>query len=316
MGSFSQLGDDGLLLVLSVVSGLAVWVVDALIDMLVLGREGFWGLLLFMFSIPLSKLVFRMLLLLSFVGYGFIASRYLVRHREAERRLCLSRARYSELFDGVDEGLFKTGLEGEYLLVNPAFAEVLGYSPDEMVEGGVRLYEAFPSKEDADSLLQEAREKGEVRGREYSVVLKDGERIPVEMDVAVMRNVEGTPTGFVGVIRDITERRRMEEERDEALRHFRTLFNVTVDPVVIVDRGGRVLEVTRRVEEVTGYKREGVIGKDFMDLRLLTPESRKTLKENLGKRLRGRDVPPYRVMLVRKTGDRVPFEVNAERIEY
>ena len=59
---------------------------------------------------------------------------------------------------------------------------------------------------------QEVLEKGYAKGQEYHIITQNGSRIPVEMSVAIMKDAAGEPIGFVGVTRDITERKRAEEE--------------------------------------------------------------------------------------------------------
>ncbi|MCG2740837.1 MAG: ATP-binding protein, partial [Syntrophaceae bacterium] len=64
--------------------------------------------------------------------------------------------------------------------------------------------------------MEEALEKGYAKDRGY-LITKDGSKLPVEMSVAIMKGVDGEPIGFVGVIADITERKRAEEERERLL---------------------------------------------------------------------------------------------------
>jgi len=68
--------------------------------------------------------------------------------------------------------------------------------------------------------MKQVIEKGYIKGRDYHIITKDGSKILVEMDVSLLKNADCRPFGFVGVSRDITERRRMEQElvRLERLR--------------------------------------------------------------------------------------------------
>ncbi|MBD3206686.1 PAS domain S-box protein [Candidatus Bathyarchaeota archaeon] len=109
---------------------------------------------------------------------------------------------------------------------------------------------------------------------------------------------------------------RIESERDEALKHFRTLFNVVVDPMVILNSDGKIIEVTERVEKAIGYRKDEIIGRKIQELVFLTPEGKNILKSNLGKRLAGKDIPPYIVELITKKGAKKSFEVNAEKIDF
>jgi PAS domain S-box-containing protein len=108
----------------------------------------------------------------------------------------------------------------------------------------------------------------------------------------------------------------VEKERDLVLNQFKSLFNLTVDPMVIVDPRGIIIEVTERVSEVIGYNREQIMGKTINDLGFLTQESKHVLLSNLRKRVEGLSITPYQVDLITKSGEEKHFEVKAEKIEY
>ena len=108
----------------------------------------------------------------------------------------------------------------------------------------------------------------------------------------------------------------MEEKLKESEEHFRLLFNTMVDPVVIVDKKGIFLDVTDRVKEVTGYKKEELIGKSFLKTDIITEKSKLILIKNLTERTLGKKVVPYEVEVLTKNGKKIPFEVNAAIINY
>ena len=66
-------------------------------------------------------------------------------------------------------------------------------------------------REKALAGMKETLEKGYLKSREYHVFTKDGGRIPVEMSAAIMKDADGKPIGFVGITRDITERKQAVE---------------------------------------------------------------------------------------------------------
>lgn len=86
--------------------------------------------------------------------------------------------------------------------------------------------------------------------------------------------------------------------------------------MVIVDAEGKILEITERAEAITGFKREELLGRNFMETSIVTEESKAALMENLVKRLKGIYSPPYEVKLLTKDGREIPHEVSAQRIEY
>ena len=108
----------------------------------------------------------------------------------------------------------------------------------------------------------------------------------------------------------------MEKELEEAKNHFQGMFNMMVDPVVIVDSKGKFLEITDKVEEITGYKKEELLGKNFLRTKIVTAKSKRALLKSLLKRMAGVKLKPYEIEVLTKDGEKLPFEVNAAKIKY
>ncbi|MGD8546214.1 MAG: PAS domain S-box protein, partial [Candidatus Bathyarchaeota archaeon] len=143
----------------------------------------------------------------------------------------------------------------------------------------------------------------------------DGSLVPVSVSAAPI-TVEGQLTGYMGVYKDITKQKRAEKELEESRRHFKTLFDLMVDPVAIVDKKGKILEVTRKAEEITGFKKEDLVGKNFLKTKIATTKSKAIMMKNLAKRMIGMHMAPYEVEMLTKDGKRLPHEINAAKIEY
>ncbi len=106
------------------------------------------------------------------------------------------------------------------------------------------------------------------------------------------------------------------EELKESGKRFLTLFNTMPDPVVIVDGKGKFLAVNDRVEELTGFKKEELLGKNFLRTKIVTPKSKAILIKNLAKRMIGMHIAPYEIEGLTINGKKIPLEVNATKIEY
>lgn len=113
-----------------------------------------------------------------------------------------------------------------------------------------------------------------------------------------------------------SESKKVEEKLKESRTHFKTLFNNLVDPVVIVDSKGNFLEVTDRVEELTGFKKQDLIGKNFLKINIVTKKSKEILISNLMKRMAGVEIKPYEIEVLTKDGKKLQYEVNATKINY
>ncbi len=113
--------------------------------------------------------------------------------------------------------------------------------------------------------------------------------------------------------RELTE---TNEELNRAKQHFQTLFSTMVDPVVIIDSEGVFVEATDNVEEVTGFAKEELMGRSFLETGIVTEESKAMIAENLAKRRAGVNVAPCEVEVLTKDGRQLPFEVNAAQITH
>jgi PAS domain S-box-containing protein len=108
----------------------------------------------------------------------------------------------------------------------------------------------------------------------------------------------------------------IEEEVVESRKDFQTLFNLMPDPVVIINSKGIFLEVNDRVEETTGFEKEELLGKNFLRTKIITEKDKAILVKNLAKRMLGMRIAPYEVEVLTKDGRKLPFEINATKIEY
>jgi len=132
--------------------------------------------------------------------------------KQAEAALRESEAKFRRVLGGMLEGYVNTTLEGAITEFNPAYRDMLGYSDEEL-----RLL-TYQQVTPAKWRAQEARIIDElVMKRGYSdfyekeYIRKDGTIIPVELRTYLLRDSHGNPVGLWAFVRDISERRHMQE---------------------------------------------------------------------------------------------------------
>jgi len=108
----------------------------------------------------------------------------------------------------------------------------------------------------------------------------------------------------------------LKKELEREKEKFQTLFNLLADPVAIVNPQGKILEVTERVEEITGYEKKELLGKNFLKTNILTAKSKAIVIKNLAKQMMVMHIAPYEIEVVTKDGQKGFAEVNAVKIEY
>ena len=137
---------------------------------------------------------------------------------------------YEQIFNGVNETITVHDPEtGELLDANDAFCELLGHDREEIIENGVMEY--TPSGrgytvEKAMAFIREVVETGEPKRTEWAVETADGERRQLEVTGTTVEL--GGDLRYVAINRDITERRRREQE-------FEQIFNGVQDAIAVFD---------------------------------------------------------------------------------
>lgn len=157
--------------------------------------------------------------------------REFARRKKIEQSLRESLAFQRAIFDGSFYGIVVCDIAGGIRLINRAMEHMLGYRSNEVV--GQHMLELFLDRDEiADRARQLSEELGEeipvdtnvllkiplLQGseeREWTYIAKDGRRLPVLFSVTVMHDAQGQITGFMGVAKDITERRLIETMKNE-----------------------------------------------------------------------------------------------------
>lgn len=159
-----------------------------------------------------------------------VNARDITERREAEMRLRESEERYRSLVEASPDGIVVTDLEGRITTANRSTVEILGCSGMEEVLGHNVL--EFITIEDHARAVESMRTPvGEevFRREEYILVRKDGTRRWAEISASLLRDAQDRPTGFIAIVRDVTES-RLARSRLEALN--RTLLSLGHDPLV------------------------------------------------------------------------------------
>ena len=220
------------------------------------------------------------------------------------------------------EGLFRHNPEAAVYLdvnfkivdVNPCFCQLFGYSAKE-VEGRNINEVVVPEgmREEAESMDKDAK-NGHV-SHDTVRKRKDGSLVHVSISAAPV-TFENNLLGYVGIYKDITELKRAQEESEESRKHFQMLFDLMADPVAVVDGRGKILEVTQKVEEITGFKKEELVGKNLLKVKMFGAKTKAVMIKGLAKRMMGMNVQPYEVEVLKKDGGKLMFEINAAKIDY
>jgi len=192
------------------------------------------------------------------VGIG-IAGVY--RHMEdALRARRESESLFRNLVETTSDWIWEANAAGDFVYSSPQVETILGYTPEEVL--GKKFYAFMPAEEKkqlANTFSALAREGKTIKAIENANLHKDGRRIVLESSGVPILDKSGRPIGYRGVARDITERKKAEEERE------RLMFAIeqAAEAVVITDEAANMLYANAAFETITGYHRTEIIGKDM-----------------------------------------------------
>jgi PAS domain S-box-containing protein len=162
-------------------------------------------------------------------------------------------ARFTELFESLQEGIYITTPEGTILEVNPALVRMLGYdSKEELLKRQVS--EIFVDTEERKSVIKEVDRQPMVQGREITLIRRDGTSIVCLNTAAAVRDNSGRIIRYQGALMDITERREMERRLHQQQEFARRLVDNFPDLILVLDAAAHYTFVSPRCKEVLGYE--------------------------------------------------------------
>lgn len=169
------------------------------------------------------------------------------------------------------DGILTIDEHGTIITANPAIEKIFGYRPDELIGKNVKILMPIPYYGEHDGYLDNYmtthRRKIIGIGREVSGRRKDGTEFPI--DLAVGETVTEQGRIFTGIIRDISERKRAEEDlrRERAL--LKAVVETAVDGILTIDEQGLVVSANPATESIFGYTEAELIGRN---VRMLMPQ--------------------------------------------
>lgn len=132
--------------------------------------------------------------------------------KQAEEALRLAEENYRSIFENALDGIYQVAPTGQYLRVNSAMAQILGYkSPEHMIETVVDASNEYVDEIDRDTFNQlMLTNQGEITGYERQMYRRDGSIIWVSESARSVRDERGNLLYHEGIIEDITQRKQME----------------------------------------------------------------------------------------------------------
>jgi PAS domain S-box-containing protein len=202
----------------------------------------------------------------------------------AEQALRASEERYRSILDSIEDVYYEVDLAGNFVMFSQSLERMYGYSRDELMGMNYRAYIQEEYIDEVFETFNRVYTTGEpASGSDWETVTKDGSTIHLEASISLIRDARGEPTGFRGIIRDITERHRAEQALKESEERYRLLAEEAHDVIWSVDlQTMRFTQISPSVERLLGLTVPGALGRDFAEV--FGPELNDMVVESLDAR--------------------------------
>ena len=156
----------------------------------------------------------RLLVLCLFVIFGSHFQYAFNKRRMADEALRESDKKYRSILESIEEGCFEVDLAGNLTFFNEPLCRILGYTRADLEGMNLAVFATEETIKKNERLFAQVERTGDpVYVAEYEAIQKNGRYVPLELSASLISNSENEPIGFRGVLRDVSERKRTEDER-------------------------------------------------------------------------------------------------------
>jgi PAS domain S-box-containing protein len=222
--------------------------------------------------------------------------------KKMQEMLAESEEKYRIMVENSSDLIWTLDVEGRLTFVNKRALNIGGYLMPELDKKHFSMG-VYP--DDLDKVKTHVARvlKGESQSYEVRIVDRH-DRILVLQVNATPQYRNKQVVGVVSFARDITESKQAEVALQESEEKFRGLAEQSPN-MIFINLKGRIIYANKKCEEIMGYSRKEFYSEKFDFMDIIAPDSRKLIKGNLKKHLKGKEIPPYEYKLLTKDGKEI-----------
>lgn len=205
------------------------------------------------------------------------------------------------VLEDMQEGYYELDLKGTFTYANDIVCSLVEIPKEKVV--GVHYSSFYFTESTAEMLFNtynEVFKTGIPRKIEYEIVLASGKKKIIETSVSLLKGDGGKAVGFSGLVTDVTERKRLEDQIRESRERFEALFENANELIITTDPYGYIKRINKKIEEISGYTRKEMIGQSI--LIIAHPEDKNLFIEFWKEILSGK-TPSFELRAITKNGE-------------
>jgi len=230
------------------------------------------------------------------------------RNRRSEERLKI-------LFENAPDAIFLGDRKGTIVDGNRTAETLLGYPRDELIGKNLLTSGIIPRNQIPRVTSELTRTAlGQPTGpNEFTINRKDGDQITVEVSTFPVKIEDQSLV--LGIARDVSERKKIQDTLKESEEKFRNWIENAPVGILNIDLVGYITYINDKFEEETGYSRDEVIGKNFLELGLVSDDTADLLVERMRDRLSGAPTQRMEILINHKNGGTKWVEIEGRVLD-
>ena len=175
-------------------------------------------------------------------------------------------ARLAAIVTSSSDAILSITLTGVVTSWNAGAERMFGYTADEIIGQSIRRLIPPERQTEEDDILARLRNGENIEHHETVRMAKDGRRIDVSLTISPIKDGAGTIIGASKIIRDIGERKQLEQKIREQFDELENIYRTAPIGLALIDREFRFARINERLAEINGLPTEKHLGRSLREI--------------------------------------------------
>ncbi len=233
----------------------------------------------------------------------------ITKRKKAEKKLSESEQKYRSIFENSAVAITLSDENEKIISWNDYAEKMLGMTKADLEYKTVKSL--YPKQEWEKIRKQNIRKKGMQHQLETKMYKKDGSLFDVDLSVSILKNEEGKITGSIGIIKDISQKKKAEIKLKESEEKYQGLFESTTDGMIVLDARGEIKDINSKALQFFGKNEDEMIGDNFLSMGLLTPKALSIVVKQFQELLSNKTSESKETEILNKNNNKINVELTS-----
>ncbi|NOZ60417.1 MAG: PAS domain S-box protein [Calditrichaeota bacterium] len=202
--------------------------------------------------------------LINVIDNVFILNQVRQKNKELEQKVKRSEYKYQDLIENANDLIYTLNLKGDFIFINRRLSTLTGFSREDWFGRSFFDLVAPEDRIEARNNFNQTL-RGKARIFEIRLICKTGSPLFLSMNINPIYE-KGEVIGAIGISRDITQRKQLEEEITELKNFNESIIQSIGSGLITLNLNNRITSFNNSAEEILGYKSEEIVGRSIYDI--------------------------------------------------